>query len=341
MVISAERTRRFAGTGFQTEVVMGDMYVPVSIESIQADIFPDVALYIRSGDKHILYKSHGRNFSSLDAARLMENNVEFLFVSPEDLEVITTYMESNAERMLNDDSLQAKTKGKIIYQTSLNFVGDIFEHPEKVSDFSRSKRLVENLLHYLASDKDSFNSLESVMSHNYYTFVHSLQVTALSVLLHSEAYLLSHDEMLDVGIGTLLHDFGKIFVPQEILTKEGKLTAAEMETYRSHPEQGYQYLKKNTKLSDISLGVVRFHHERNNGNGYPQGLKGPAITRSAQVGAICDVYCTLTIDRSCRKALSSSIALQIMKQEMRGSFTERLLDALEGIVCTDNPGQFL
>jgi HD-GYP domain-containing protein (c-di-GMP phosphodiesterase class II) len=320
---------------------MGELYVPVSIESIQSDNFPDVALFIRSGDKHILYKSHGRNFSTLDALRLMENNVEFLFVSPADLEVITTFMENNAERVLNDDTLHAKTKGKIIYQTSINFVGDIFEHPEKVSDFSRSKRLVENLLNYLASDKDSFTSLESVMSHNYYTFVHSLQVTALSVLLHSEAYLLSHDEMLDVGIGTLLHDFGKVFVSQQILSKEGRLTTAELEAYRRHPEEGYQYLKKNTRISDISLGIVRSHHERNNGNGYPQGLKGPAITRSAQVGAICDVYCTLTIDRSCRKALSSFIALQMMKQEMQGAFNDRLLDVLEGIVCTENPGQFL
>ena len=320
---------------------MGELYVPVSIESIQAEVFPDVALYIRSGSKYILYKSHGRNFTSVDATRLMSNNVEFLFVSPSDLEVITTYMENHAERVLNDDTIQTKTKGKIIYQTSINFVGDLFEHPEKVSDFTRSKRLVSNLLQYLASDKDSFNSLESVMSHNYYTFVHSLQVTALSVLLHSEAYLLSPDEMLDVGIGTLLHDFGKIFVSPDILNKEGKLSAAELEAYRSHPEQGYQYLKKHTRMSDISLGVVRHHHERNNGNGYPHGLKGPEITRSAQVGAICDVYCTLTIDRSCRKALNSSIALQIMKQEMKGSFNDRLLDVLESIVCTDNPAQFL
>ncbi|WP_026841501.1 HD-GYP domain-containing protein [Citrifermentans bremense] len=320
---------------------MGEMYVPVSIESIQADLFPDVALYIRSGEKYILYKSHGRNFTASDQERLMENKVEFLFVSPADLEVITTFMENNAERVLKDDTLQAKTKGKIIYQTSINFVGDIFEHPEKVSDFSRSKRLVENLLQYLASDRDSFNSLESVMAHNYYTFVHSLQVTALSVLLHAEAYLLSHDEMLDVGIGTLLHDFGKVFVAPAILNNEGKLSKAEVEEYRKHPEEGYQYLKKNTRLSEISLGVVRSHHERNNGNGYPQGLKGPAISRSAQVAAICDVYCTLTIDRACRKALSSAIAVSIMKQEMKGSFNERLLDVLEGIVCTENPAQFL
>ena len=320
---------------------MGELYVPVNIESIQAEVFPDVALYLRSGDKYILYKSHGRNFSNADAARLVENNVEFLFVSPADLEVITSYMENNAETILKDESIKPKTKGKMIYQTSINFVSDLFEHPEKVSDSTRSKRLVENLLKYLSSDAACLDSLESVMSHNYYTFVHSLQVAALSVLLHSEAYMISHDEMIDVAIGTLLHDFGKIFVSQEILNKEGKLTAAEQEAYRKHPEEGYQYLKKNTRISDISLGVVRYHHERNNGKGYPQGLKGPAISRSAQVAAICDVYCTLTIDRTCRKALSSSIALHLMKQEMKDSFNERLLDALEGIVCTDNPAQFL
>jgi len=320
---------------------VGELYVPVSIESIQSDIFPDVALYLRSGHKYILYKSHGRNFTREDQARLVENNVDFLFVSPADLEVITSFMENSAERVLNDPVLEPKTKGKIIYQTALNYVGDIFEHPDKVSDYGRSRRLVENLLQYLASDKDSFTSLESVMSHNYYTFVHSLQVTALSVLLHSEACLISHDEMLDVGIGTLLHDFGKIFVAQQILNKTGKLTPAELAEYRSHPEEGYQYLKKNTKISDISLGIVRSHHERNHGGGYPQGLKGHEIVRSAQVAAICDVYCTLTIDRSCRKALSSSIALLIMKQEMKGAFNERFLDVLEGIVCTDNPGQFL
>ncbi|MCM0082769.1 HD domain-containing protein [Geomonas sp. Red32] len=320
---------------------MGEMYVPVNIESIQPEVFPDVALYIRSGDKYILYKSHGRNFTQQDATRLLGNNVEVLFVSPEDLEAITTYMETNAERVLQDDTLQAATKGKIIYQTSINFVGDLFEHPEKVSDFNRSKRLVENLLQYLSSDPACLNSLENVMSHNYYTFVHSLQVAALSVLLHREAYLLSHDEMIDVAIGTLLHDFGKIFVSQEILNKEGKLTPAEMEAYRKHPEDGYLYLKANTKISDISLGIVRYHHERNNGKGYPQGLKGPAIARSAQAAAICDVYCTLTIDRTCRKALSSSIAVGLMKQEMKEAFNEKLLDVLEGIVCADNPAQFL
>lgn len=317
-------------------MAVAELYIPVGIESIRPDHFPDVALYLKSGNKYVLYKSHGHNFSTNDAERLMENSIDFLYVSPADLEVITEYLESNARRMLNDNSFDGKTKGKIIYQTSINFVGDIFFHPEKVGDFERSKRLIENLLLYLSSDCDALASLECVMSHNYYTFVHCLQVTALSIMLHSEAYMLSHDELVDVGIGTILHDFGKVFVPQEILNKS-KITDAEAAEIRKHPEEGYRYLKENTHLSEISLAIVRYHHERNNGMGYPCGLKGDAIPRSAQVAAVCDVYCTLTIDRTCRKALPPHIAIHIMKQEMKGALNEKLLATLEKLVAVEEP----
>jgi len=132
----------------------------------------------------------------------MTNNIDFLYVSPADMEVINQYMESNAERFLTSTTFDGRTKGKIIYQTSINFVGDIFQNPGKAGDLNRSKRLIENLMTYLSGDRDALTSLETVMTKNYYTFVHSLQVTALSLLVHAEAYMLVHNEMVDVGIGT-------------------------------------------------------------------------------------------------------------------------------------------
>jgi HD-GYP domain-containing protein (c-di-GMP phosphodiesterase class II) len=320
---------------------MGEFYVSVAIESIERGIFPDVALYLKSGKNYVLYKSHGREFSQKDAERLMENKIEFLYVSPADREVINEFMESNAGRLLRDDAVENKIKGKIIYQTSVNFVGEIFDNPDKVSDFERGKRLIENLLLYLSNDKQALSSLQSVMSHNYWTFVHSLQVTTLSLLLHSEAYLLSRDELVDVGIGSLLHDFGKTFIAPEILNKTGKFTEDELTILRRHPEEGYRFLKEKTGLSDVSLSIVRYHHERNNGNGFPDGLKESAIPRSAQIAAICDLYCAITIDQTGHKTLPSHFALHIMKNEMKGAFNDRLLDVLEELVCADEPVSFL
>jgi HD-GYP domain-containing protein (c-di-GMP phosphodiesterase class II) len=320
---------------------MSELYMPVGIESIEPDMFPDVALYLKSGSNFVLYKSHGRDFSGKDSERLKASGCEFLYVSPGDMEVITEYMENNAERFLKSDKLNNKLKGKMMYQTSVNFVGDIFSNPEKVTDFERSKRLMKNLLDYISSDSAALTSLESVMSHNYPTFVHSLQVATLSLLIHSEAHLIARDEMLDVGMGSLLHDFGKIFVPRDVLKKNSKLTESEIETIRRHPEEGYQYLKEKTQLSEVSLSIVRYHHERINGNGYPFGLKGSEISRSAQICGICDVYCNLAVDRSGRKALPPGMIIHVMKQEMKGAFNERLLDILETITCVENHAQLI
>lgn len=320
---------------------MNGYYVPVGVESIEPDLFPDVALYLRSGGNYVLYKSHGRNFSKQDAIRLTGNSIDFLYVSPSDMEVITKYLEENAERLLKSDQFDGRAKGKIIYQTSINFVGDIFQNPKKVGDVDRSKKLMENLLLYLSSDRDALSSLETVMTHNYHTFVHSLQVTALSVLMHAEAYNLAHDELVDVGIGTLLHDFGKTFTPQQILNKTGKLSEDEIAIIKRHPEEGYLYLKENTRLNEISLAIVRDHHERVNGNGYPRGLKRTEISRSAQVGGLCDVYCTLTIDRTGGKALPPYLTIQVMRQEMKDAFDARLLGILEGLTCTEEAQQLV
>jgi HD-GYP domain-containing protein (c-di-GMP phosphodiesterase class II) len=318
-----------------------DIYVPISLESIEPIIFPDVALYIKTGGNYVLYKSHGRDFSGHDHERLSSNGIQFVFVSNYDMDVITTHMEANAERLLKSDILTSRAKGKMIYQTSINFVDDIFNNPEKSTDLPRTKRLVENLMLYLSDNVDAIDSLETVMSHNYYTFVHSLQVTSLTLLMHSEAFQLSRDEMLDVGSGAILHDFGKIFVPQEILNKSGKLSEAEIEVLKRHPEEGYAFLLNKRALSPVALNIVRLHHERNNGSGYPLGLENRDIPRSAQVTGVADIYCTLTTDNHGNKTMAPHIAVQIMRNQMKGLFAPHLLDTLEKLVCTEDIQQFI
>ena len=316
-------------------------FVPITLESIEPVIFPDVALYIKTGGNYVLYKSSGRDFSDHDHERLSKNGVEFVFVSREDMSVITSHMESSAERLLKSDILNSRAKGKMIYQTSINFVNDIFNNPDKTTDLNRTKRLIENLMLYLSENPDAINSLETVMSHNYYTFVHSLQVTSLTLLMHAEAYTLSRDEMLDVGTGAILHDFGKIFVPQEILNKGGKLSEAEIEVLKRHPEDGYLYLHNKGVLSPVALTIVRLHHERNDGSGYPLGLDGRQIPRSAQITGIADVYCTLTTDNNGNRIMPPHIAVQLMRNQMPGLFAPNLLATLEKLVCTEDVQQFI
>ncbi len=316
-------------------------FVPVSLESIETSVFPDVALFIKTGGNYVLYKNSGRDFSERDHERLSSNGVEFVFVSKSDMEVITTHMEANAERLLKSGLLNSKAKGKMIYQTSINFVDDLFNNPDKTNDTNRTKRLIENLMFFLSNNPGAIDSLESVMSHNYHTFVHSLQVTSLTLMMHSEAFTISRDEMLDVGTGAILHDFGKTFVPQKILNKTGRLTVGEIEILKRHPEDGYVFLAGKGMLSPVALSIVRLHHERHDGSGYPLGLKDSEIPRSAQISGVADIYCTLTTDINGNRTMPPNIAAQLMRNQMKGLFSPHLLDTLEKLVCTEDSQQFI
>lgn len=318
-----------------------EIFIPISLESIEPLIFPDVALYIKTGGNYVLYKNHGRDFSDHDHERLSNNGVEFVFVSKNDMDIITSHMESSAERLLKSEILNARAKGKMIYQTSINFVNDIFSNPEKTTDLDRTKRLIENLMFYISDNPNAISSLETVMSHNYHTFVHSLQVASLTLLMHSESFALSRDEMLDVGTGAILHDFGKIFVPQEILNKSGKLSEAEIEILKRHPEEGYVFLQNKEVISPVALTIVRLHHERCNGSGYPLGLTAREIPRSAQIAGVADVYCTLTTDNNGNKTMPPHIAVQLMRNQMKDLFSPVMLDILEKLVCTEEVQQFV
>lgn len=122
----------------------------------------------------------------------------------------------------------------------------------------------------------------------------------------------------------LLHDIGKMGVPALVLNKAGKLTDAEFQSVRTHPEHGYQLLSNTPNVGEIALDVCRHHHEKMDGSGYPFGLRADAISLVARLGAICDVYDALTSDRAYKKAWSPTEAIGAM-WSWEGHFDRDLL----------------
>jgi HD-GYP domain-containing protein (c-di-GMP phosphodiesterase class II) len=150
-----------------------------------------------------------------------------------------------------------------------------------------------------------------------YTMKHSLAVTALGLSLglrvmrrygwidpHGYRRFDGIDERLStLGVGLLLHDIGKLAVPVEILEKPGPLTAEEWLAMRAHPALGAQMLQHADGISPVSRAVVRSHHERWDGGGYPAGLAGAAIHQFARIASVADVFDALTSDRTYRHAM--------------------------------------
>ncbi len=163
-----------------------------------------------------------------------------------------------------------------------------------------------------------------------YTKGHSDRVASLS--LHLARHLgMSDHETKSIVAGALLHDIGKLRVPDEILNKKGKLTDEEFDEMKRHPDNGVQLLS-GINLPWEVVPYIRYHHEKYDGGGYPAGLTGELIPSGARVICIADVFDALTSERPYRKAFSPEKTLGIMKGDMASSFDPIMLTKFEELI---------
>ena len=155
-----------------------------------------------------------------------------------------------------------------------------------------------------------------------YTHGHSYRVTLYSMILAKK--LNSSDQFMEeIETAGLLHDIGKIGIPQSILCKPGKLTEEEYEIMKTHPAQAEKIIMDVKQLHIIS-DWLRSHHERWDGNGYPEGLKGEEIPLSARIIALADTYDAMTSTRSYRAAMTHETAIEEIKRCAGTQFDPRL-----------------
>jgi putative nucleotidyltransferase with HDIG domain len=174
---------------------------------------------------------------------------------------------------------------------------------------------------YLAVVREWGQSIESSDS---YTFGHCERV-ADNALAVAKVLGLDETEQTTIRLGAYLHDLGKVKVPHEILNKPGPLTREEFEVVQMHPVWGIEMLANVEFPWDIKP-IIRWHHEKYSGAGYPDRLRGDEIPLSAQIVGIVDVYDALTTTRSYRRAMTTEEALAEITK-CRGSWSDRVFDA--------------
>jgi diguanylate cyclase (GGDEF)-like protein/putative nucleotidyltransferase with HDIG domain len=171
---------------------------------------------------------------------------------------------------------------------------------------------------------------ESIESKDQHTQGHCERVADLAGALAAKAGL-DETSLFWFRIGALLHDVGKLIVPAEVLNKAGKLTEEEWALVRQHPAAGEQLLADVQFPWDVAP-MVRSHHERWDGGGYPDGLVAETIPLSARILCIADVYDALTTERSYKRAFSQLEAMEIMRREIGRQFDPRLFALFEDLV---------
>ncbi len=198
----------------------------------------------------------------------------------------------------------------------------------RVRSLMRLKRLTDDLEN---AETVLCSLARSIEAKDPYTEGHCDRLSRYTVSL-GEKIGLSEEHRVALRRGGIVHDIGKVAVPESVLLKPGPLDAAERKIMEEHPVVGERICAPLKSFRNV-LPIIRSHHEKQDGTGYPDHLKGDEIPFTARVLQTVDIYDSLTTDRPYRKALSQEKALEIMWKETRqGWWDAELVDALQGLL---------
>ncbi|MGR3179269.1 MAG: HD-GYP domain-containing protein [Candidatus Anammoxibacter sp.] len=235
------------------------------------------------------------------------------------------FMPPKLVETFKDVSLPPADRARVVRDYSIEMMKNILESPT-AENITATKEGVAEIVDVIMNEGETCENLAKIVSHDFYTYTHSVNVGIKSLLLAKEFYGDSgaHD-MHELGAGFFLHDIGKVNISTDIINKRGRLTANEMNEMRKHPEESKKILIYTKHLNREFEVIVMQHHERNDGTGYPLGLKGFDIHPYASICCLADVYDALTGKRSYKTEKTPQEALEIMTKQMENHFSVRML----------------
>ena len=211
--------------------------------------------------------------------------------------------------------------------------------------YAKQKRLTRLVTDQVYEKEHNGVLMISILSHvvefrNSESGQHVLHIRTLTgLLLHqlvqkTDSYQLDESDISLISTASALHDIGKIMIPEEILNKPGRLTEEEYATIKTHTTEGARILKglaigQDEPLVKVAHAICRWHHERWDGGGYPDRLKGDEIPIAAQVVALADVYDALTSERCYKQSYSHEKAVDMILHGECGSFNPLLMECLK------------
>jgi putative two-component system response regulator len=194
-----------------------------------------------------------------------------------------------------------------------DYVRKPFEPLELVSRINNLIKMKKFIEQVESIENVIFSLVKSIEARDFYTAGHCRRVAEISAGLGKELEL-SGEEIEILNKSSLLHDVGKIGVPDQILNKQGKLLEEEFNRIKEHPVSGWDICGC-LRLTEHSLDIIRHHHEKLDGSGYPDGLKEDGISKFVRIVTVADIYDALTTDRPYRVSKSISEAIAILKKE--------------------------
>ncbi|GAA0369217.1 HD-GYP domain-containing protein [Bacillus horti] len=250
--------------------------------------------------------------------RLQELDIQYLYIQDQRTSDLSIEEPLSQKTRAEAFSLIKGTFTGIMKQKSLK---QVIDDPYFAKNF---KSTVKNILYDIRNQKQIMNMLIHVQTTDHYTFEHSLNVTLYTLALASKLDY-SEKQLIEIGVGAILHDVGKCLIPLSVLNKKGLLTEEEYTLIKAHTTIGFDMLRSIQEISLLSAHCAYQHHERIDGSGYPRGLTDHEIHEYSKIIAIADVYDALTTNRSYRAPMLPHLAFEQINAGAGTLFDERLV----------------
>lgn len=207
-------------------------------------------------------------------------------------------------------------------------------------DMPQIRRTIGYMVESIQRNPDAYIWLTRIKRYSSYAYNHSLSASVWATAFGRQMEL-DQETLNDIAVGTLLMDVGLTRVPNEILQKSSRLTYDEWEVVKTHVREGMSMLEGTSGISPEIIQLVATHHERLDGSGYPNGLRGKAIPLLGQMAGIVDFYTAITMPRPYMKAVSPSAALQLLYKQREKYFGETLVNGFIQTLSTYPTGSLV
>jgi HD-GYP domain-containing protein (c-di-GMP phosphodiesterase class II) len=256
----------------------------------------------------------------------LDNKVELVHISSSQQKEYRKYLEKHLAQVLQDPGVEVEAKSDILYASAHGLMRDIFESPEIEAGLSRSRDLVRCTIGFMYHNRAALRNLILAASTDYQLFTHAVNGFVLGLGLAWRAGLGTPRELAEFGTGALLRDLGMMKVPPTVRDHTGKLTVSQFELLKRHPEMSEAAVHSMGETGPIALDLIRHHHERLDGTGYPDRLIGSDIRPLVRALSIADTFDALTTNRTHQAPMTSFEALRLMRSRMTDELDQDLLE---------------
>lgn len=301
-------------------------YVGMPLAAVIPESVPPVDLYLRDASGRMtFYRSARIPVEASELDQLHARGVTEFYVTAETHAQVASYLEEQLSALLANETHPASARMRVLNHVVRETLKEAFVGTTSTAAVEATEDLAQHMVEFSHGLDVKMADIARMARHDYCTFTHSANVACFAVLLARQLGISDETELKQINTAAMLHDLGKVDIPERILAKPGRLTDLEMAVIRQHPTRGFQRLCREPSLTAGQLMMVYQHHERLDGSGYPVGCTARDLHEWGRLCAVVDVFEALTGKRPYRTAATPEEAIAIMQRSSGTHFDEDML----------------